>query len=106
MTNLFSWVFFAIFAAILVWAYLAIRRRWAKPSFVAAAGVIGSIISMLLMSVSQGNTALHAIVVGLVVGGLFSGIVLAIAWYFQVKEMRAQYGGPGDLDAAQTRDST
>jgi Na+/H+-translocating membrane pyrophosphatase len=88
MTSALSIVFFIVFAIILVWMYLSIRRGWGAPGFVAGAGIIGSIISMLLMSISQGNVALHAIVVGLLVGGIFSGVTLAVAWYFRVKEFR------------------
>jgi uncharacterized membrane protein len=104
MNSLFSWIFFAVFAAILVCMYLAIRRQWAKPGFVAAAGVIGSVLSMLLMSVAQGNNALQAVVVGLVVGGLFSGFVLAVAWYFQLKDMRARFADSGQTDHQQAAD--
>jgi Na+/H+-translocating membrane pyrophosphatase len=97
MTSPLSFVFFLIFAAILVWMYLAIRRGWGAPIFVAGAGVVGSIISMLLMSISQGNEPLQAVVVGLIVGGVFSGATLAMAWYFQAK---AQPGGQNDGEGA------
>ena len=99
MTNVFSIIFYAIFALILVWMYLAIRRRWVAPGFAAAVGIIGSVISMLLMSVSQGNTALHAIVVGLLVGGFFSGATLATAWYFHLRDLRSHYGDQTPAEA-------
>ncbi len=99
MANAFSIIFYAIFALILVWMYLAIRRRWVQPGFAAAAGIIGSVISMLLMSVSQGNAALHAIVVGLLVGGFFSGATLATAWYFHLRDLRARYGDRAQTEA-------
>jgi O-antigen/teichoic acid export membrane protein len=90
MNNPASFVFYAIFAVILVGMYLGIRRGWGQPGFVAAVGIVGSVISMLLMSLSQGNAALHAVAVGLVVGGLFSGVTLAIAWYFHTRDIQAQ----------------
>ncbi|PJF40762.1 MAG: hypothetical protein D6737_13450 [Chloroflexi bacterium] len=81
--------FFAIFALVLVAMYLGIRRQIGSPMMIAAGGTIASIILMALISASQGNTALHVIVVALFVGGGFSGITLAIAWYFHNTEMRA-----------------
>ena len=91
MNSTLSFVFYGIFAISLVWMYLAIRRGWGAPGFVAGAGVVGSIISMMLMSIAQGNAVLHAIVVGILLGGLFSGATLAISWYFHVKEQQEQH---------------
>jgi hypothetical protein len=68
MNSGLTLVFYAIFAIILVWMYLAIRRGWGAPGFVAGAGVVGSIVSMLLLS----------------------GATLAVAWYFHIKEQRAR----------------
>jgi multisubunit Na+/H+ antiporter MnhE subunit len=90
MTGL-SGVFFLIFAIVLVLMYLGIRRSWAAPGFIAGAGVLGSIISMMLFSFAQGNNLLHSVVVSLLVGGLFSGITLAAAWYFHVREAQAHH---------------
>ncbi|MDX2139810.1 MAG: hypothetical protein SF123_17120 [Chloroflexota bacterium] len=90
MSNPASFIFYAIFALILVGMYLGIRRGWGQPGFVAAVGIVGSVISMLLMSLSQGNAVLHAVVVGLVVGGLFSGVTLAIAWYFHTRDLQSR----------------
>jgi O-antigen/teichoic acid export membrane protein len=90
MSNPASFIFYGIFALILVGMYLGIRRGWGQPGFVAAAGIVGSVISMLLMSIAQGNAVLHAVVVGLVVGGLFSGVTLAIAWYFHTRDTQAR----------------
>ncbi len=86
MTSGFSFVFYLIFCLILIWMYMAIRRQWAAPAFVAAVGIIGTVISMLLLSVSQGNNALHAIVVGLVLGVLFSAATVLVARYFNLKQ--------------------
>lgn len=90
MNSGLSFVFYGIFAIILFWMYMAIRRGWGAPGFVAGAGVVGSIISMLLLSIAQGNAVLHAVVVGILLGGLFSGATLAIAWYFHLKEQRGR----------------
>lgn len=96
MTSGFSFVFYLIFSVILVWMYLAIRRQWAATGFVVAVGIVGTVISMLLMSVSQGNNALHAVVVGLVLGVLFSGATVAVARYFNVKQGIARQSRSSD----------
>jgi len=88
-----AFVFFALFALVLVGMYLAIRRELAGPGLVAGIGVVLSIVMMVLMSLAQENSLLQAIVVGIVVGGLFSGITLAAAWYFHTNEMHARYAG-------------
>lgn len=84
-------IFFFIFVVVLVVTYLAIRRQWAGPVTVSVSSVIGSILSMILFSLAQGNSPIHAILVGIVVGFVFSGALLAIAWYFHSGELRAQY---------------
>lgn len=86
-----AFIFFALFALVLLGMYLAIRRQWAAPGMVAGAGVLLSIVFMTLMSLSQGNAVLQAVVVGILLGGLFGGATLAIAWYFHSSEMRAKY---------------
>jgi hypothetical protein len=87
-----AFIFFALFALVLAGMYLAIRRQWAAPGLVAGGGVVLSIIFMTLMSLAQGNAVLQALLVGILVGGLFSGATLAIAWYFHSNELRARYG--------------
>ena len=84
-------IFFALFALVLAGMYLGIRRTWASPGIVAGVGVLLSIIFMVLMSLAQGNSVVQAVLVGILVGGLFSGATLAVAWYFHSNEMRARY---------------
>jgi len=84
-------IFFALFALVLAGMYLGIRRSWASPGIVAGFGVLLSIIFMVLMSLAQGNSVVQAVLVGILVGGLFSGATLAVAWYFHSNEMRARY---------------
>ena len=67
-----SFIFYAIFAVILVVTYLAIRREWATTGIVAGLSVVGSVIAMLLVSLSQGNTMFQAIIVSLGIGTVFS----------------------------------
>ncbi|MCB9461833.1 MAG: hypothetical protein H6670_19445 [Anaerolineaceae bacterium] len=81
-------LFFLIFGIILVAMYIAIRRQLASTTIIAAAGVFGSIVSMTLFGLAQGNLFAHALTVGFLIGGLFSGAALVIAFYFQGNEMR------------------
>lgn len=83
-----SLLFFAIFALIVVAMYLGIRRRWASPLVISALGVFFSFLAIFLMALSQGNNIYQALFAGLIVGGLFSGGTLAMAWYFQSSENR------------------
>lgn len=84
-------IFFALFAIVLAGMYIGIRRQWAAPGMIAGAGVLASIILMVMVSLSQGNPVVQAVLVGILVGGLFSGATLAVAWYFHSNEMRARY---------------
>ncbi len=99
MQSSLAWLLFLLFGAILFVMYVAIRRRWISPILAAAAGVLASIIVMTLTGLAQGNILLHAIFTGLLVGGLFSGGTLAMAFYFQRQEgrnPRRSYEPPDD----------
>ena len=47
---------------------------------------------MTLIGLAQGNSIYQAIFAGLLIGGLFSGGVLAMAAYFQGNEQRSKGG--------------
>jgi peptidoglycan/LPS O-acetylase OafA/YrhL len=81
-------ILFVVFALVLAASYLGIRRRWAQPAAVAAVSVLASFVIMMLIGLSQGNSIYQAIFVGLLVGGLCSGGILGMAWYFQRAERR------------------
>jgi hypothetical protein len=83
-----AWIFFALLAITLLLTYLAIRREWLAPGVTAVISVIVSMILTVLVSLGQGNSIIQAVVVGILVGGMFSGAVLGIAWYFHSNEMR------------------
>jgi hypothetical protein len=93
-------LFFFLFTIVLVITYLAIRRQWFGPVMVSVGSVIASIIAMTLFSLAQGNGVFQAIVVGIVVGFVFSGATLAIAWYFHSGELRARYMSQYESDEA------
>ncbi|MDZ4770340.1 MAG: hypothetical protein SGJ24_14535 [Chloroflexota bacterium] len=88
MQNAASWLFFLIFAVVLVTMYLGVRRRWLSPTIIAAIGVLANIILMTLVGISEGNNAYQAVSAGFLIGGLFSAAVLAIALYFLRAEGR------------------
>lgn len=92
----FALILFALFALLLAGIYLAIRRHWFAPGKTAAVGVITAMIVMTLVSFAQGNAPVQAIIVGVLVGGMFGGATLAGAWYFHSQELRAQTGSPED----------
>ena len=86
-----AWVFFVLLALILLITYIAIRREWFAPGMTAGVSVVASIVMMILTALGQGNGALQAIVVGIIVGGLFSGATVGIAWYFHSQELQRRY---------------
>lgn len=86
-----AWVFFLILAVVLVVTYLSIRREWVAPNITAGASVVLSIIAAILMSLAQANPPFQAVVVGILVGGLFSGATLAVAWYFHSNDLRSRH---------------
>jgi len=91
-----QWLIFAVFALLLAGIYLSIRRQWLAPGLTAGLGIVLSIFLMTLFSLAQNNVLVQAVVVGIVVGGLVSGVTLAAAWYFHTNEMRARYAS-GDI---------
>jgi hypothetical protein len=99
-----QWIIFVVFALILAGIYLSIRRQWFAPGLTAGLGVVASMFLMTLFSLAQNNVPIQAIIVGILLGGLFSGATLAAAWYFHSNEMRAHYASgqvPQQEDVAQ-----
>lgn len=90
LSSPISLLFFLVFALVLVGMYLAIRREWASTGIVTVLGVTGSIIAMLVVSLSQGNAMFQAIVVSLSIGTIFSLSTVAIAIFFHSNEIREQ----------------
>jgi ABC-type Fe3+-siderophore transport system permease subunit len=82
---------FVIFALVLAAMYLSIRRAWFAPGATAAIGVVLSIIIMVMISLAQNNLPIQAVIVGVILGGIFSGVTLAAAWYFHSQELRARF---------------
>lgn len=77
-------LFFAAFALVLVMMYLGLRRGWAAPGRIAAAGVFASATTMTLSMMARSSVApLQGIIFGTAIGVLFALAVMVIAWYFQ-----------------------
>ncbi len=93
MLNGLGMLFFMALALVLFGTYIAIRREWFAPGIIAGVSIVVSIALMVLTSLGQGNSAIQAIVVGIVVGGIFSGVTVGTAWYFHSQEMQQRYGG-------------
>jgi len=89
--SLAALIFFFLFAGLMFAAYMGIRRQLMPMTVIAAVAVIGGIILMTLFSLAQGNSLAQALIVGFLLGSVFSIAVLAIAWYFQGNEMREHY---------------
>jgi uncharacterized membrane protein len=96
-----AWLLFVVFALVLAGMYLAIRREWLAPGLVAGVGVLASMILMMLTSLAQNNPPIQAVLVGLLVGGLFSGATLAVAWYFHRNELQRRYAAAGEMPVEQ-----
>lgn len=84
-------LFFTAFALCFVGTYLAIRRGIPRPGLVSAASVILNVILMTLFAASQQDVIwLHALLVGVLLGGGLSLAALAMAWYFHGNDLREQ----------------
>jgi len=99
LSSPISFIFFAIFAGILVGMYLAIRREWAPIGVTTGLGLIGSILAMLVVSLSQNNAMFQAIVVSVGIGTVFSLATAAVAIFFHTSELREQRVS-GDVSAS------
>ncbi len=97
-------ILFALFSSVLIGSYVTIRREIAPPGMTAGACVIGSIITMALFMFSLGAELFHGIIVGIIIGGLFAGAVLSIAWYFYSNERRAGHARRDDYREGEYQD--
>ena len=105
MLNGLGMIFFMLLALVLVGTYLAIRREWFAPGVIAGVSIVVSIALMVMTSLGQGNSAIQAIVVGIVIGGIFSGITIGTAWYFHSQELQQRYAEEGYIEQAYTEES-
>lgn len=88
MQNPAALIFFVLFAIVQVAMYILVRRGIGSMVTVAIIGIAASIVCVMLMTLAQGNTILWAIVLGVLLSGLFSTVALAAAWYFSTSDKR------------------
>jgi len=97
-----EYFFFLLFGLSLIGMYVAVRRQLAPPGFTAGIGVVASIVFMTLFMLIRGTSTVQGIIMGILIGSLFAGATLAIAWYFHSNEMRENYiaqgAGGGNVD--------
>jgi H+/gluconate symporter-like permease len=88
-------LFFAAFAAVLVFTYIAVRRQWGNLRVVAALGMFGSIVTMTLALVTRAGAEAGAganqvlgqmLLFGIILGIIGGAGALSLAWYFQTNE--------------------
>jgi hypothetical protein len=85
-----AFFFFVVLAAVQVATYLGVRRQWMALGAIAACGIAISIVLSFMLTLAQGQQWVMAMLIGLVLGGMINGMVLAVAWYFQRNEMAAR----------------
>lgn len=85
-------IYFILFGICLLGMYVTIRRQLAPLGFVAAVGMIGSILFMTLFLLTRVDVPAQAILFGILIGAIFAIATLAIAWYFHNQENNAQEG--------------
>ncbi|MFW5692173.1 MAG: hypothetical protein ACOCX3_02355 [Chloroflexota bacterium] len=88
-----GFIFFILFGAALLATYIAIRRELASPGLIAAGGMLASIVTMMLYLFSRNAAPVQGIIFGVVIGVIFAGATIGIAWYFHHQERVAASGG-------------
>ncbi len=91
-------IFFILFGLTIVAIYLGVRRGWASVRLITLVGAAASIVLMALFSLAQGNVAAQAIVVGVLVGSIFTAAAVSIANFFRTSESQGRSQPPGNPD--------
>jgi ABC-type Fe3+-siderophore transport system permease subunit len=84
--NLASIVFLVLFCVSTVLVYVAVRRGWLAVTASAGLGAAASITFFMLFSLAQGNEFTQALIVGVLMGVLFTGLTVAMASFFRNNE--------------------
>lgn len=87
MENPIGIVFIFSFAIVTLLVYLAVRRGWLSLAPSAAIGAIGSSVSFMLYSLTQNNPFPQALVVGVGLGLVFTGLTVGAAAYFRANSL-------------------
>jgi hypothetical protein len=83
MENLGAIFFLVLFGLTTILIYLSIRRGWLRTIPSAILGGILNSVWFMLYSLAKGNVLLQAVVVGLVLGLLFTALTVSIALFFR-----------------------
>lgn len=95
-----AWIAFVLFALVIVLTYLGARRQWASMTILATGGAVAASFLMTLLGLAQGNDALLAIIIGVLLGVVFTVATISIASFFNANDARQQAAGP-DATAGQ-----
>ena len=76
-------LFLLTFCLAILLTYLSIRRRWLPVIPTSAIGAVVACVSFVLFSLSSGNGIVQALVVGIMLGLLFTGMNISMAMYFR-----------------------
>ena len=83
MQNAGSTIFLVLFIISTLLVYIAIRRRWAKVSWISVVGIIANAVFFAMFSLTRGNTLTQAILIGFLFGALFTAATISIAAFFR-----------------------
>ena len=83
MQNFGATIFLVFFGLSTLAVYLAVRRGWIKPLTGAIFGTIINSMFFMMYSLAKGNLFLQAMVVGIILGVLFTALTVTIAQFFR-----------------------
>ncbi|GAB1420053.1 hypothetical protein MASR2M15_01290 [Anaerolineales bacterium] len=89
-------LFFALFSITLLGIYISIRRHYLPTKVTIIGGLLLSIVFMFLFSLSQNNHPLHALLVGVILGGVFCVVIIALALYFEGNALQNEIQNDGE----------
>ncbi len=76
-------IFLALFGLSTALTYLAIRRGWTRALPGAVLGGIMNSLWIMFFSLSKGNLWLSALIVGVILGLVFTALTVSIALFFR-----------------------
>lgn len=86
MENPGAIIFLVLFLVATLLEYLSVRRRWLSSMATAIVGGIATTVFFILYSLSRGNVIEQALVVGPVIGIIFTALTVGAAAFFRANE--------------------
>lgn len=106
MENPGAIIFLVLFLVATFLEYLSVRRRWLSPLATAIIGSLASTVFFSLYSLSRGNVIQQALVVGPVIGIVFTALTVGAATFFRSNEGgRKQYASSSTVSESNPADS-